>query len=99
MITAAHSYLKAYGIDCLFTAIMFSFVGYYNGCGKTMFVMLQGIIGAIGVRVPMAFLMSRLPDTDLFLIGLSTPASTVLQIVLCLGYFALLKKKRDPMIG
>ena len=43
--------------------------------------------------------LRRLPDTDLFLIGLSTPASTVLQIVLCLGYFALLKKKRDPMIG
>ena len=42
----AHDYLKAYSIDCLLTAVLFCFVGYFNGCGKTIFVIIQGIIGA-----------------------------------------------------
>ena len=46
VVLAAWEYMKAYGIDCLLTAIMFSMVGYFNGCGKTTFVMIQGIVGA-----------------------------------------------------
>ena len=98
VILAGHSYLKAFAIDCLFTAVMFCFVGYYNGYGKTVFSMVQSIIGAIGVRVPVAFLMSRLEDTSLFLIGLSTPSSTLVQIFLCVGYLFVLKKRNDPML-
>ena len=45
VIACAHDYLKAYAIDCLLTAILFCFVGYFNGCGKTVFVMVQGVIG------------------------------------------------------
>ena len=97
VILAAADYLKAYAIDCLFTAVFFCYVGFYNGLGKTRFVMLQGILGAFGVRVPVSYLMSRLPDATLFRIGLATPMSSVLQLVLCLGYFMVVKKeKREP---
>lgn len=34
VIAFAHDYLKAYAIDCLLTAILFCFIGYFNGCGK-----------------------------------------------------------------
>lgn len=40
VISAAHEYLKAYAIDCIFTAILFCFIGYFNGCGQTLFVMI-----------------------------------------------------------
>lgn len=49
----------------------------YNGIGQTKFVMLQGIAGAFGVRVPVSYLMSIRPDTSLFKIGLATPMSSV----------------------
>ena len=51
---ASHSYLKAYAIDCMLTPFLFCFMGYYNGCEKTLFVMIQGVIGAFGVRIPIA---------------------------------------------
>ena len=86
VIAAAADYLKAYGIDCMFTAIFFCYTGFYNGIGRTKFVMLQGIIGAFGVRVPFSWLMSRQANASLFRIGLATPLSSVLQLVLCLGY-------------
>ena len=93
VVTASHSYLKAYGIDCLLTAFLFCFMGYFNGCEKTIFVMLQGIAGAFLVRVPVCFYMSSLPDTDLFLIGLATPASSLVQILLSLAMFFYMENK------
>lgn len=81
-------YLRAYAIDCLLVSFLFCFVGYFNGVGKTGFVMVQGIIGAFFVRIPASYLFSRILPVSLFRIGLATPASTVIQIILCGCYFA-----------
>lgn len=95
VIAAAFDYLKAYGIDCLFVAELFCFIGYFNGRGKTLFVMIQGIVGAFCVRVPVVFLMSKLPETSLFFVGLATPISTIVQIILCLVMFFAVVRRQD----
>jgi len=87
LITIAHEYLKAYAFDCVLTAFLFCFVGFFNGVGKTKFVMAQGIIGAFCVRVPVSFYMSRLVPVSVFKIGLATPISTVIQITLAVIVF------------
>lgn len=92
-IAAGADYLKAYAIDCLLTCFLFCFIGYYNGTGKTAFVMLQGICGAFLVRIPVAFLMQNIGNGSLFLIGMSIPCSTVLQIIMCFSALAYYKKK------
>lgn len=94
VIAAAADYLKAYAIDCLLVSFMFCFTGYFNGCGRTGFVMIQGIAGAFGVRIPVSYLMSRIMPVSLFRIGLATPSSTFLQIILCVWYFARMEKQR-----
>ena len=83
---AAADYLKAYAIDCPFTAIFFCYTGFYNGIGKTRFVMIRGILGAFCVRVPVSYIMSIQPETSLFHIGLATPMSSALQLILCVGF-------------
>jgi len=93
VISAAADYLKSYGIDCLLTPIFFCFIGFYNGIGMTRFVMAQGIISAFCVRVPVSWLMSRRVPVSLFHIGLATPCSSALQIVMCLLFMASLRKK------
>ena len=50
-------------------------------------LLLQGIVGAFCVRIPVSYLMSRQSDASLFRVGLAIPLSTVLQIVVCLLYF------------
>ena len=94
MIAASADYLRAYAVDTLLVSFLFCFSGYFNGCGKTTFVMAQGIAGAFLVRIPVSFLMSRIQPVSLFLVGLATPCSTVVQILLCAGYFYLLGRKR-----
>lgn len=90
---ASLSYLKSYAIDCLLVAFMFSYTGYFNGCGKTTFVMIQGITGAFLIRIPLAYFFSTLPNTSLFLIGLATPASTLVQVFACVWYYQRYTRK------
>lgn len=93
IVYAAADYLKAYSLDCLFVSFLFCFIGYFNGSGHTKIVMLQGIMGAFFVRIPVSFYMSKLQDTSLFKIGLATPCSTLVQIVFCSAIFMYLWKK------
>ena len=67
-------------------------MGYFSGLGKTVFVMAQGILGAFSIRIPVSFAMSRLLNVRLFYIVLSTPCSTVVQVLLCLLYNAHLAR-------
>jgi putative MATE family efflux protein len=93
VVAAGWEYMKGYSIDVLQTSFMFCFLGFFNGCGKTKFVMMQGIIGAFGIRVPFSFLMSRIAPDSLFKIALATPLSSFVQIMLCLLYFLILNKQ------
>ncbi|MBR4098779.1 MAG: MATE family efflux transporter [Clostridium sp.] len=95
IILAAADYLKAYAVDCVLTPFLFCFVGYYNGCGKTFFVMIQGMVGAFAVRIPVAYLMSRIAGVSLFQIGLATPASTIVQIALCILVYGRYRAMTD----
>ena len=97
VIAASADYLKAYAIDCLFTAFLFCFMGYFNGCEKTFFVMLQGIVGAFGVRIPVAWFMSRQAGVTLFRLGLATPCSTIVQIAFCVVYFGMQARKEKKV--
>ncbi len=93
VVLAAAEYLKAYAIDCLLTAFLFCFLGFYNGIGKTNFVMIQGICGAFGIRVPLSFLFSQIAPVSLFRIGLATPCSTIVQISMCIVFLLIIQRK------
>lgn len=94
VIHAAAEYLKAYSVDCVLVSFLFCYMGYFTGMGSTTFVMLQGIAGAFLVRIPFSWYMSLHYPESLFRIGLATPASSFLQIILCGVYFVWLAKKQ-----
>lgn len=93
VIAAGAEYLKAYAIDCLLTAFLFCFIGFFNGLGLTRFVMIQGLVGAFCIRIPVSFAMSRLRPVSLFHIGLATPCSSAVQIILCLLCMIYVKRR------
>lgn len=87
VVDASAQYLKGFSFDCLLVCLLFCFTGYFNGCGRTLFVMVQGLVGALMVRMPVAYLMSLRAEPTLFSIGLATPLASLTSIVLCLIYF------------
>jgi Na+-driven multidrug efflux pump len=84
-------FLKGFSADCILTCILFSSIGFFNGCGKSIPVMIQGISSAFCVRIPVSIFMSRLPNASLFHMGLATPITTVYGILFFIVCFRILK--------
>ncbi len=95
VVAAGWEYLKAYAIDCFFTAIFFNMGGFFNGCGYTKFVMAENLIGALCARVPVSYLMSLIKPVRIFYIGLATPCSSLLQVIMCVVYMQIVVKKKE----
>ncbi|MFI3172866.1 MAG: MATE family efflux transporter [Eubacteriales bacterium] len=92
LVTAAKQYLNGFALDTCIVTIQFSLVGYFNGYGKTMFVMFQSIVGTL-VRIPLVYYMSTLIPTSLFKIGIATPMTTSFQIFMCVAFLIYLERK------
>ena len=67
--------------------------GYFNGNGKTVFVMAQGLFQTLLVRLPMAYIMSIQPNASLTMIGLAAPTSTAVGVLLNVCFFLYLNRK------
>ena len=92
VIANGYAYLKGFAPETIATAILFSMVGYFNGNDKTLWVMVQGLVQTLLVRLPMAYIMSIQPNASLTMIGLSAPTSTVVGILFNIGFFLWLKR-------
>ena len=88
-------YLKGFAPETIVTAVLFSMVGYFNGNQKTLWVMVQGLVQTLFVRLPLAYFMSIQPDASLTKIGLAAPASTAVGIVLNVGFYIYLNRRQN----
>lgn len=93
VIAAAADYLRGFALEAVITCILFSFMSYFNGHGKTVFVMAQGLAQTFLVRLPVSYIMSILPNTNLMLIGTAAPAATLFGIVLNVIYYRHFQKR------
>ena len=82
VVQKGYEYLKGFAPETIVTAILFSMIGYFNGHGKTVWVMIQGLVQTLLVRLPLAYLMSIQPNASLTKIGLAAPAATLFGIIL-----------------
>lgn len=99
VIAQSADYLRGFSIECILTCILFSSIGYFNGCGKSIPVMIQGITSAFCIRIPVSIFMSQLPDTSLMMVGFATPITTVYGILFFAICFALLNRSEKMSIG
>ena len=92
VIENGYAYLKGFALETVVTAILFSMVGYFNGNNKTIWVMTQGLIQTLLVRLPLAYFMSIQPNASLTKIGLAAPISTMVGVVLNIGFYVYLNR-------
>ena len=73
-VTAAGiAYMRTFSIDYLLVAFVFCMNGFFNGCGRTVFSMANGLFSTLMVRVPLAYFLSRYIPGSLSGIGLAAP--------------------------
>ena len=90
-----YDYLKGFALETIVTAILFSIIGYFNGHDKTVWVMVQGLVQTLLVRLPLAYYMSIQPDASLIKIGFAAPAATIFGIVLNVIYYLYANRKQQ----
>ena len=92
VIARSFEFLRGFAPEAVVTSILFSFMGYYNGHSRSMFVMFQGLAQSFLIRLPMSYVMSIRPNASLTGIGLAAPTATVFGILLCLLYYFRFRK-------
>lgn len=92
-ILKAAEYLKGFAPEAVVTCVLFSFIGYFNGHGQTLWVMLQGIAQSFLIRLPMSYFMSVRENANLTDIGFAAPAATVFGIVINLIFYYIYTRK------
>lgn len=88
-------YLRGFAPETIVTAILFSMVGFFNGYEKTVWVMIQGLIQTLLVRLPLAYVMSIQPHASLTKIGLAAPVATCFGIVLNVIFYLIFTRKME----
>lgn len=99
VIQKGFDYLKGFAPETLVTAVLFSMIGYFNGNNQTIWVMVQGLIQTLLVRLPMAYFMSIQPDASLTKIGLAAPVSTTVGIILNIGFFLYFTRVKKEIVS
>ena len=94
MVQKAYDYLKGFASNAILTGILFSMVGYFNGHDQTLWVMVQGLCQTLLVRLPLAYYMSVQPNASLTHIGYAAPASSLVGILLNIGFYIWLSRKK-----
>ena len=88
------AYLKGFSLETIVTAVMFSMVGYFNGHGQTLWVMIQGLVQTL-----LVYIMSIQPDASLTQIGFAAPAATICGIVLNVLFYVRQRRRENCRLG
>lgn len=87
-------YMDSYVWDCILAGIHFCFSGYFCAYGLSGISFFHNLISILCVRIPFAYLASKLfPDT-LFPMGIASPAGSALSVVICVGVFWWMERQR-----
>lgn len=93
VIAATAEYLRGSSFEYLMIPVTFCLLGYFNGREHTAFTMAQGLIASFLVRIPLSYLLRYAPGASMWLISLAVPVSSFANMAMCLGYYALLRRR------
>ena len=87
VVERSFEFLRGFSPEAIVTCILFSYLGYFNGHSKSLFVMIQGLMQTFLIRLPLSYFMSIQPNASLTGVGIAAPTATVFGIVLCFFYY------------
>jgi putative MATE family efflux protein len=86
-IAYAAMYLKGFSLDCLCGSLLLMLLGFFNGMGHSNFVMIQGLVGAFLIRIPVVLAIGTMEAANLTMLGVGCASATCGALILCLIYY------------
>ena len=90
----AAMYLKGFSLDCLFGSLLLMMLGFFNGMGHSNFVMIQGLVGAFLIRIPVVLAIGNMGSANLTMLGVGCASATCGALILCVVYY-FVKVRRE----
>lgn len=99
-VLAGGQYLRGYIWDSFFAGVQFSFSGYFCACGRSGLSFLHNFLSIVCVRIPGAYLTSRLFPQTLLPMGLANAAGSLFSICarVC-AYMYITRRAARPAKG
>ena len=92
VVAAGAQYLRGYVLDSCFGGVQFSFSGYFCARGKSGLSFLHNFLSIVLVRIPGAYLASKLFPQTLFPMGLASAAGSLFSILVCVIAYAIVRR-------
>ena len=92
VIVSGGEYIRGYIWDCIFAGIHFSFSGYFCAYGKSILSFIHNLAAIILVRIPGAYLTTKLFPQTLFPMGLATATGSMVSAVICTVAFLWMRR-------
>lgn len=89
----AVQYMCTYVFDCVVAGIHFPFSGFFSASGLSILSFIHNLCSVILVRIPGAWLATKLFPNSLYAMGLAAPAGSLLSALICIGFYIALRKK------
>ena len=93
VIRLGSQYLRAYVWDCIFAGVHFCFSGYFCACERSGISFLHNSLSIVLVRIPVAYLTSKMFADTLFPMGLAAPLGSALSVVICVVAYIILTRR------
>lgn len=89
----AVQYMCTYVLDCVVAGIHFPFSGFFSASGLSILSFIHNLCSVILVRIPGAWLATKLfPDT-LYAMGIAAPAGSLLSALICIAFYLALRRQ------
>lgn len=98
VVLAGVDYLKSFSYDFMLVAFKFNLNGFLNGCGRTSFAMVNGIVSSVFVRIPLAYILGLYFSTSIFGLGAAAPIASITSIIVSMIYMKTGKWKKASVL-
>lgn len=87
-IEAGAAYAKSFCFEYILVPVVFCTNGFFNGCGRSFFSMLNNVLCTFVCRIPMAYYFSTMAGASLYAVGFASPLASFVSNILALIYLA-----------
>lgn len=91
--TLAVQYMCTYVFDCVVAGIHFPFSGFFSASSLSILSFIHNLCSVILVRIPGAWLATKLFPDSLYAMGIAAPAGFLLSALICIGFYIALRRK------
>lgn len=87
-------YMRGYVWDAALAGIHFCFSGYFCAYGLSGISFIHNSLSIVCVRIPVAYFASKYFTDTLFPMGLASTAGSALSVIICVGVFVWMERRR-----